>query len=66
MADKSVDLGATNLFSLGANFHSQDSGSIHERAMSNMQLHVIELAHRYVLQYIHDISYIMSNMYRCI
>jgi len=31
MADKSVDLGASNLFSLGANFKAQNSSSPHER-----------------------------------
>jgi len=36
MADKSVALGASNLFSLGANFHAQSSESPHQRDASNM------------------------------
>jgi len=36
MADKSVDLGGSNLFGLGANFHAQSSESPHNRDMANM------------------------------
>lgn len=36
MADKSVNIGGTNLFSLGANFHSKNSSSIHGRDPSNI------------------------------
>lgn len=36
MADKSVDLGGSNLFGLGANFHAQSSESPHQRDASNI------------------------------
>jgi len=36
MADKVVDIGASNLFGAGANFFAQTSSSIHQREMANM------------------------------